>query len=422
MINRRQFLEWLAASSAGVAITGASTAYAQPAPPKARVIVVGGGMAGATAAKFLRIWGTQLDITLIERSPQYTSCILSNLVVTGQRTLDQLQFNYAALRDKYSIRVVQGDVAALDPVAKTLKLADGTAMTADRIVLAPGVEFDAIPGLESPAAQQRVPHAWKAGAQTLSLRDRLRAMPAGGVFVLTIPKAPYRCPPGPYERACIIADYLKKNKRGSKLIVLDANPDIVAERVTFNNAFNSTHAGVLEYHRNVHVQEIDATAGTLRTSIGNMQAQLINAIPAHRAGEIIAAAGLNNIDARWAGVDVLTYESTAVPGIHVIGDSSATTQPKAGHIANQQAKVCADAITRLLQGQSVDQAPVTNSACYSTVTMSTASWLTAVFAYDPATRSMKVVQASAGEGERATAEHFKDMDKWFRSLMVDTFA
>jgi NADPH-dependent 2,4-dienoyl-CoA reductase/sulfur reductase-like enzyme len=171
----------------------------------------------------------------------------------------------------------------------------------------------------------------------------------------------------------------------------------------------------------VSVEEIDAAAGMLRTNVGNVRGEIINAIPAHRAGEIVTASALNNIGARWAGVDVLTYESTVAPGIHVIGDSSATTQPKAGHIANQQAKVCADAIARLLRGEAVDQAPVTNSACYSTVTMNTASWLTVVFAYDAATRSMKAVPASSGEGERATAENFRDMDKWFRSLMADTF-
>ena len=178
MINRRQFLEWLGASSAGLAISGASTAYAQPVSPKARVIVVGGGMAGAAAAKFLRMWGDQLDITLVERDLQYTSCILSNLVVTGQRSIGQLQFSYAALRGKYAIRVVQGDVAALDPVKKTLRLTDGTALAADRIVLAPGVEFDVIAGLESAAAQERVPHAWKAGAQTLALRAQARLQDA----------------------------------------------------------------------------------------------------------------------------------------------------------------------------------------------------------------------------------------------------
>lgn len=432
MMNRRQFLEFLSAS-AGIAFTStlnaddrtstsAKPVYAQPTSPKARVIIVGGGMAGAAVAKYLRMWGDQIDITLIERSVNYTSCILSNLVVTGQRTLAQLQFSYQQLKDRYGIRVVQGDVVGLEAATRTLTLADGTTLTADRIVLAPGVEFDVIPGLETAAAQDRVPHAWKAGAQTLTLRDRLRSLAPGGVVALTIPKAPYRCPPGPYERACILADYLRKNKPGSRLIVLDANAEIVAERTTFTNAFNVTHAGVIEYHNNVAVQSIDATAGVVHTNIGNINAALINAIPPHRAGAIIAASGLNNVDARWAGVNVLTYESSVAPGIHVIGDSSATGQPKAGHIANQEAKVCAQAIADLLAGRAVDQAPMTNSACYSTITMSTASWLTAVFAYDPATASMKLVPGSSGEADRVSKDNFEDMSKWFKSLMADTFA
>ncbi len=439
MVDRRRFLEWLALGLGGVGLptagrgeqrqaraaqtdAGAAGPHVQPTSAKARVVVVGGGMAGAACAKFLRLWGDQLDITLVERDARYTSCILSNLVLTGQRSLEQLEFSYATLRDKYAIRVVRSDVAGLDPVKKTLRLAGGETLSADRIVLAPGVEFDVIPGLESAAAQDRVPHAWKAGAQTLTLRDRLRAMPAGGVFVLTIPKAPFRCPPGPYERACIVADYLKKNKPRAKLIVLDANPDIVAERATFKSAFSSLHAEKLEYRPDTQVREIDAAAGVVRTNVGDLQAHLINAIAPHRAGEIITASGLSNVDGRWAGVDVLTYESTAAPGVHVIGDSSATTQPKAGHIANQEAKVCADAVARLLQGLAVDPAPVTSSACYSTVTMSTASWLTAVFAYEAASRTMKAVPASSGEAARPSAENFKDMEKWFRALMADTFA
>ena len=433
MTTRRQFLEWMAASAGALGLAAyaddkknrasvSAPTYTAPSSPKGRVIVVGGGMAGATVAKYLRIWGDQLDITLIDRSATYTSCILSNLVTTGQRTLSSLQFNYAALQSRYAVRFVQSEVLALDPVKKSVRLANGSTLTADRIVLAPGVEFDTIPGLESAPAQNLVPHAWKAGAQTLTLRDRLRALPAGGVVVLTIPKAPYRCPPGPYERACIFADYLKKNKPGSRIIVLDANPGIQAEQATFSNAFDFTHAGVLEYRHNVEVLSIDATAGMVRTNIGNVQAQLINAIPPHRAGSITATSGLNNSAGRWAGVSVLSYESTAAPGIHVIGDSSATTQPKAGHIANQEAKVCADAIANLFAGRAIDPAPSTNSACYSTITMREASWLTAVFAYDPVSKTMKVVPGAAGEAGTGTQHNFEDMLKWFRSLMGDTFA
>lgn len=423
MTTRRQFLEWVAASVGALGIgVLESRAYAAPVAPQGRVIVVGGGMAGATVAKYLRLWGNQLEVTLIDRSATYNSCILSNLVVTGQRAPTFLQFGYSALQSKYGVKFVMDDVLALDPVNKSVRLAGGATLAADRIVLAPGVEFDTIPGLESMEAQNRVPHAWKAGAQTLLLRDRLRALPAGGKVILTIPKAPYRCPPGPYERACIIADYLKRNKPRARIIVLDANPGITAEVATFTKGFTVTHAGVIEYRSGVSVDSIDAAQGLVYTNVGYFQGDLVNAIPQHRAGKIIEASGLNNSNGRWAAVNVLTYESTAAPGIHVIGDSSATTQPKAGHIANQEAKVCADAIANLFAGRAVDPAPMTNSACFSTITMQTASWLTAVFAYDPSSMTMKLVPESFGEAGAGTRGNFEDMLKWFRSLMADSFA
>lgn len=426
MTNRRQFLEYVAAA-AGTLGVGAGLglgmgAYAQTTSPKGRVIVVGGGMAGATVAKYLRMWGDQIEVTLIDRSSTYNSCILSNLVVTGQRAPSFLQFGYSTLQSKYGVKFVKDDVIALDPVSKSVRLAGGATLTADRIVVAPGVEFDTIPGLETIDAQNRVPHAWKAGPQTLLLRDRLAALPRNGKVVLTIPKAPYRCPPGPYERACIIADYLKRYKPGARITILDANPNIMAEAATFTKAFNVTHAGVVEYRSSVEVVSIDAPTGMVYTNVGYFQADLINAIPPHRGGKILADSGLNNVNGRWAGVDVLTYESTVAPGIHVIGDSSATTQPKAGHIANQEAKVCADAISNLFAGRSVDASPMTNSACFSTITMQTASWLTAVFAYDPASMTMKIVPESFGEAGVGTIDNFEDMLKWFRSLMADSYA
>lgn len=424
MTNRRQFLELMAAAAGtlGIGASVGTGVLAQTTSPKARVIVVGGGMAGSTAAKYLRMWGDQVEVTLVDRSATYNSCILSNLVVTGQRTPSFLQFGYSTLQSKYGVKFVKDDVLALDPVNKSVRLAGGATLKADRIIVAPGVEFDTIPGLESIEAQNRVPHAWKAGPQTLLLRDRLAALPARGKVILTIPKAPYRCPPGPYERACIIADYLKRYKPGAHITVLDANPNIMAEAATFTKAFSVTHAGVLEYRSGVEVVSIDAPTGMVYTNVGYFQADLVNAIPPHRGGKIIADSGLNNVGGRWAGVNVLTYESTAAPGIHVIGDSSATTQPKAGHIANQEAKVCADAISNLFAGRTVDPSPMTNSACFSTITMQTASWLTAVFAYDPASATMKVVPESFGEAGVGSQDNFDDMLKWFRSLMADSFA
>jgi NADH dehydrogenase FAD-containing subunit len=433
MTKRRDFLKFAATSGLGLALSGASwltlagSAHAAGAVPtntgiRGRVVVIGGGMAGATAAKYLRLWGgTGVEVTLVERDAYYTSNIMSNLVLSGQRTLQSLQIGWSALAANYGVKLVRGEVAAIDPVGRAVALADGRRLAYDRLVVAPGVDFDVLPGLETAGAQARVPHAWRAGPQTAQLRNMITAMPNGGVFVMTIPAKPYRCPPGPYERACVVADWLKKNRPGSKVIVLDANPGITAEVHTFTEAFNVTHAGVIEYYTGVAVNGVDAGTLTLTTSIGNVQGHVLNVIPPHRAGKVIAANGLADVGGRWTGVNVLSYETLAAPGVHVIGDAAATTQPKAGHIANQEAKVCADAITRLLGGLQPDPAPVTNSACYSPITADTASWLTAVYAYDPTTRTMQVVPGASGEANRPSKDNYEEMAKWFTTLMADSY-
>ncbi len=433
-MNRRDFIRL--ASMAGISLpaTAISRIGFAATPPQlgtvptntgisGRVVVIGGGMAGATVAKYLRLWGgSNVVVTLVERDNAYTSNILSNLVLNGQRTISSLQYGYGNLSSRYGVRLVKGEVSAIDPVGHSVSLSNGVKLPYDRLVIAPGVDFDIYPGLETAAAQAKVPHAWKAGSQTTDLRNMLVNMKAGQVFAMTIPAKPYRCPPGPYERACIVADWLKKNRPGAKVIVLDANPGIIAEPLAFKDAFDVVHKGVIEYHPGVAINSIDAGTMSLNTSIGNLKANVINAIPPHRAGKVIAANGLANVGGRWAGVDVLTYQSTAAPGIHVIGDASATTQPKAGHIANQEAKICADAIVRLLAGLSPDQAPMSNSACYSPITADTASWLTAVFGYDPASGTMQPVPGAAGEAAGRSQENYKEMLKWFNTLMEDSFA
>jgi sulfide dehydrogenase [flavocytochrome c] flavoprotein subunit len=250
----------------------------------------------------------------------------------------------------------------------------------------------------------------------------ITAMPNGGVFVMSIPAKPYRCPPGPYERACVVADWLKRNRPGSKVIVLDANPGITAEVHSFTDAFMNVHAGVIEYQPNVAINSVDATTMTVNTSSGNIKGNVLNLIPPHRAGKVISANGLADSGGKWTSVDVLSYEATNAKGIHVIGDASATTQPKAGHIANQEAKVCADAILRLFSGRALDPDPHTNSACYSPITFETASWLTANFAYDPVSKTMQPVAASSGEASARSKDNFEEMGKWFTALMGDTFA
>lgn len=441
-LSRRQWMAWSAGGLAAALLprTGRSAISGK------KVVVVGAGMAGMTAAKYLRLWGgSGLQVTLVEPETLYTSNIMSNLVLNGSRSVGSLRYARDTLVTKYGVQRITGSVASLNPGARTVTLADGTPLAYDRLVLAPGVSFDEAYGLTQVDYDTRTPHAWRAGTQTTLLRNQLVAMRNGDTFVMSIPKAPYRCPPGPYERACVVADYLKKAKGSNcHVLVLDENPTIQAERHTFELAFGQIHAGVIQYEAGISGLRIDAANRQLSyldavLAPHSVQAQAINPIPPHRAqgsapGGWLARAGLNNsADGRWAVVDVLSYESTALPGsgIHVIGDAANCGLPKAGHVANQEAKICADAIVRLLQNGQPDPQPVANSACYSPITASTASWLTATYQYDPADHKMKPATAGGKtvvNGAPATAiesasidsDNFKNMGTWFRTLMSDT--
>ena len=441
-MKRRQFFSLLAASAAGLMTLSprlwadddennstSSSLFAIPGNTgiTGHVVIVGGGMAGATLAKYLRLWGgTHMNVTLVEKSAAYTSNIMSNLVLNGQKSLGELDYRHDVLSDHYGVTRKNAEVTAINAASKSVSLADGSVLNYDRLVLAPGLDFDLLPGMSSLSEYDtHIPHAWKAGPQTQLLRDQLLAMPAGGTVVMTIPKAPYRCPPGPYERACIMADWLKANKPGSKVIVLDANADIIVEKDNFLIAFNQTHAGVIDYRPACTLTHIDSISRTVVFTQNGANQQLaahvLNPIPPQRAPRLLADAGLlNSPDGHFAVVNVLSYESTRSPGIHIIGDASHTTQPKAGHVANQQAKICADAILRLQSGQQPDPAPVTSSACYSPITASTATWLSGVYQYDSASASMVLSKLSASTG--ATRSNYSDMHTWFGTLMQDTFA
>jgi len=465
MLTRRQLVT-LAAGGLGAALmplrgraddsragssgssSGSTFALASTGLAGKRVVVVGAGMAGMTAAKYLRLWGgSGVQVTLVEPDALYTSSIMSNLVLNGSRSVASLQFSRHALASRYGVLRKTGSVAAVNAAAHTVTLADGSVLGYDRLVLAPGVSFDDAYGLTQADYDTRTPHAWRAGAQTTLLRTQLAAMRNGDTFVMTIPKAPYRCPPGPYERACVVADYLKTAKGANcRVVVLDENLSIQAEKHSFETAFNQVHAGVIEYVPGV--SNIAIQAGTKLVSYTDqlgapqqLQAQVVNPIVPHRAagsapGGWLVQAGLNNgAGGRWATVNVLSYESTAAGGadIHIIGDAASCGLPKAGHVANQEAKICADAIVRLLSGGTPDAQPVANSACYSPITATTASWLTAVYQYDPTDGRMKVasnggltlvagVPAVPTEAATISGDNFKDMGTWFSSLMGDTTA
>lgn len=432
-MKRRNFIANLAATGLGLSFFESAIGQniTSGLGATGKVVVVGGGMAGTTVAKYLRMWGgTGMSVTLVEPNATYYSNIFSNMVLTGERTLSQLAFNYSTLTSKYGVTVKNFSVKIIDPIGKKVTLSNGTILPYDRLVLAPGIDFETLPLTGTASNQAKIVHAWKAGTQTTSLQSQIQSMTKADTFILTIPPKPYRCPPGPYERACVVADYLKRVKGGGKVIVLDANPEIQAEALNFTQAFNVTHKGIITYVPNAAISNINADTMTVTTAAaGTFKGKVINAIPIHKAGNLITQSGIGLANAagplgaanKFAGVNVLTYESTAVPFVHIIGDSSATTQPKAGHVANAEAKVCADAIIQLLSGGTVNQVPITNSSCFTPITKTTASWLSVVYRYDPVTKTMKPTGNGVTESNGATSGNYEDMLKWFNNLMSDTF-
>lgn len=344
------------------ALTAPFVARAQGA---ARVVVVGGGFGGATCARTLKAARPALDVTVIEADPEYVACPFSNEVIAGMRELDRQRFGFATLARAVNLR--PGRAQAVDPVARRVTLADGSSLDYDRLVLAPGIDlrFDALPGYAE-AAAQRMPHAWKAGPQTLLLRDQLRAMPDGGVVVMSVPANPYRCPPGPYERASLIAWYLKANKPRSKLILLD-DKDAFSKQKLFEQAWANFYPGLVErvgQSDGGKTIAVDPAAMTVQTDFETYKAAVASIIPPQRAGAIAVAAGVADRSG-WCPVDPVSFESRLVPGIHVIGDAAIMgAMPKSAFAANAQAKVCAEAIAALLDG-GTPQAPLLINTCYS---------------------------------------------------------
>lgn len=434
-MKRRQFLQTSVSASLALGVPFLSpTAHAASFD----VVVVGGGMAGATVAKYIRLWskGT-LSVALIEKDSAYTSNIMSNEVLTGKRaSVISLTYTYANLASKYGVQRIQGTVNAFDDLNRTVTYADpggsSSVISYGRLVLAPGLEFDLMPGMSSTSEYDTlVPHAWKAGAQTTLLRNQLLSMPDFSNVVISIPTAPYRCPPGPYERACVVADWLRVNKPNSKVILLDANNDIQAQKTNFQNAFNGAYGYTVDYRPGSNVTNLQLVAGahTVTYSQGGVSqdipAAVLNPIPPQRAPSLLADAGL--LSGKFAPVNLLTYESTLKQGIHVIGDACVSGMPKAGHIGNQEAKTCANAVVNLMKGATFaleETSPVLNSACFTPLTSTKATWLSAVYQYAngimvPSTAN-GVTQPRAATS--ASTGNYEDMEKWFSTLMGDTFA
>ncbi len=412
-----------ALSGAGL-LTGCATTSGGMTPTKkiGRVIVIGGGYGGATAAKYLQEWGGgAIEVVLVEREREFWSCPISNLVLGGVQKADYIKRGYGGLRER-GILVLNDEVTKIDPVKQVVTMRKIADMKYDRLIVSPGVDFNfgAIRGLDA-EAQKVVLHSWKAGAQTIALRAQLEAMPNGGVYVLTIPKAPYRCPPGPYERASQIANYFKREKPKSKVLVLDANPDIQSKKGLFTKVWNEQYAGILTYTPNMVVNELDLKGKTLITEVGDkIKGDVLNVVPPNHAGQIAKEAGLVNMNDLWCGVDWITMESTAHKNIHVLGDAtfSAPGMPKSGHMANQHGKAAAAAVVEIMNGRAPMPVTMANT-CYSFVDQANVVHVASVHQYDAATKTMQAVKGAGGLSTAPTELEGRYAYQWAKNIWAD---
>jgi len=418
-LTRREFVKLTAATAGISAVAGCATGGGAGS---ARVVVVGGGYGGATAAKYIKMWAPEIDVTLVEPNEHFISCPISNMVIGGNAQMRDITFTYDGLR-KRGVRVIRDTVTGIDAARRTVRLAGGDTLGYERVIVSPGIAFMAerIPGLNSAEAQRQVPHAWKAGEQTVILRKQLEAMRDGGVYALHIPPGPYRCPPGPYERVCQIADYFKKAKPRSKILVLDSNPDIVSKKGLFLAAWNSMYKGMIDYRPNNEILDVDVRGKVLKLQFDNVKADVLNVVPAQRAGDIAVKTGLITANNRWCGVDWMTCESTAVKGVHVLGDStlSAPGMPKSGSMANQQAKVCAAAVVALLKGQPVNADPMMMNTCYSFVSGNSAMHVTSVHRYNVAQKTITPIKGAGGVSKAASNPEAEYAWGWARNIWAD---
>ncbi|MEN9480568.1 MAG: hypothetical protein RLZZ298_1963 [Pseudomonadota bacterium] len=420
LMKRRDFLKVGAAAGAMASLYGC----AGGGKASGHVVVVGGGYGGATIAKYLRMWSEGgVQVTLIERNPTFISCPISNLVIGGTKTMEDITVSYDGLKNKWGVRVVQDDVVAVDAAKRSISLKAGGAMSYDRLVLSPGVDFmwDEIPGLKSAEAQSKILHAWKAGPQTVALRKQLESMKDGGTYAISIPKAPYRCPPGPYERACLVADYFKKNKPKSKVIILDANEDVTSKKGLFTKAWADLYKGMVEYRNNNEVKDVEVATNTAILEFDKFKADVLNIIPPHRAGDIAHKSGIKLINNRWVDINWLSMESTSTPGIHVLGDAifPAPTMPKSGHMANQHGKLAAAAILNQLSGLEPNPAPVVMNTCYSFVDAKNVIHVSSIHQYDAATKTVQPVKGAGGVSAARNELEGKVAMGWAKNIWAD---
>jgi sulfide dehydrogenase [flavocytochrome c] flavoprotein subunit len=429
-LSRRNFIRLLGATgTVSVLGTLGATLGGCSGKPGAgpRVVVVGGGFGGATCAKYLRRFNPSIQVTLVERDTRFVTCPFSNAVLGGLQDMNSIQHTYDALRMQHGVNVLQDQVTAIDPAGNRVTLQRGDELEYDRLVVSPGIDFrwDEVEGLDE-TTSDTIPHAWKAGPQTITLRSQLVAMADGGVVVIAPPDNPFRCPPGPYERASLIANYLKTSKPRSKLLILDAK-DKFSKQGLFMQAWKQLYPGMIEWVKGSDggkIYQVDAASKTLYPEIGNpVTADVINFIPPQKAGAIAHAAGLVNADG-WCPVDQRTFASALQPNIHVIGDASiAGKMPKSGFAANSQAKVCAAAIVSELGGTTMPDPSYVNT-CYSLVAPDYGISVAAVYRLQDG--QIVKVEGSGGVSPMDVPDEYRRNEAryvrgWYKSIMQDAF-
>jgi Uncharacterized NAD(FAD)-dependent dehydrogenases len=422
-VNRRTFLALTGA--AGIAsMTGACAGGPSGSGP--RVVVIGGGFGGATAAKYLRLFDPNLRVTLIERDRQFVTCPFSNAVLAGLHDIKSITHTYDGLR-KHGVDVVHAEAAGIDAAKRQVTLKDGGVVEYDKLVVAPGIDFKWGAQGYTQADAELAPHAWKAGAQTVLLRKQLEALPDGGVVILSVPGNPFRCPPGPYERASLIAHYLKHNKPKSKLLLLDAK-DTFSKQGLFQEGWDQLYKGIIEWvpaAKDGKVVRIDAKTRTVETELGTRhKADVLNVIPQQTAGRIAVDAGLTN-QTGWVPVVADTFQSTTSPDIYVVGDATiAAPQPKSGFVANSQAKVVAAAIVAALNGRPAPD-PIWANTCYSQ--LSPTYGITVAGIYRAKEGKLIEVPNSGGVSPKGAPADFRALEAayaeaWYANITQDIWA
>jgi NADPH-dependent 2,4-dienoyl-CoA reductase/sulfur reductase-like enzyme len=395
---------------------------------KGKVVIVGAGYGGTTAAKYIREWSDNtIEVTVVEPGDAFISCPVSNLVIAGAKSMQDITTSYDDLRKRHGVKWIKTTVEVIDPAARTVKLANGDTLKYDKLVVSPGIDlmFDTVTGLKAANASGKLPISMKAGPETMALRQQIEAMPDGGVFAISVPPVPYRCPPGPYERASLVAAYFKKNKPKSKVLIFDANDKVQSKEPLFKKAWAELYPGMVEYVPNHKVVGVNAQTMEVEFEVdAPVKADVLNIIPMQRAGVIAQKTGLANMNGRWCAVDYRTFESAVHKDIHVLGDSIQISplMPKSGHMANQQAKVAAAAIVSMLYDQPVNPSPVVMNTCYSMVSFDRAIHVATVHQYNEKEKTFLTVPGSGGISAGLSDVEAHYAEAWATNIWRDSLS